>query len=98
MLKILPNNHIPFLILQIRESKICPALILANKRKDNVIGRTNKLTASTKLKKGTKYQGVLAGRTAAIVLGFKNNNNNLEIQNDIAKLKFKEKTVVIGYE
>lgn len=96
MLKTLPRNHKPLLILQIRESKMCPALILANKRKDKVIGRTNKLTTSTKFKNGIKYQGLLAGKIAAKVLGFKNNNNNLETQKDIARLKFKEKTVVVG--
>lgn len=94
--KTLPSNHIPEDILQIKESKICPALILASNRKDKVTGRTNKLTNSTIDKKGIKYQGELEGKIAAIVLGFKNKKIKLEFHKQTATLKLKERVVVTG--
>lgn len=40
---------------------MCPAVILAKRRKHNVIGRTIILIISTTLRNGTRYQGELAG-------------------------------------
>lgn len=94
--KTLPNIHNPNPILEIKERRICPALMLANKRKDKVIDRTNKLINSTTDKKDTKYQGELEGKTEDIVLGFNINNNRLELQKLNAILKLKEKVVVTG--
>lgn len=46
---------------------MCPALILANSRKQRVTGRTATLINSTTLKKETKYQGELEGRIEEIL-------------------------------
>jgi len=49
-------------ILQINEIKTCPAVMLANKRKQSVIGRTKTLISSTKQRKQIRYQGEWEGR------------------------------------
>ncbi len=55
-----PNGQIKD-ILQIKDNKMCPAVILANKRKQRVTGRTNSLVNSTRHKNGIKYQGEFRG-------------------------------------
>lgn len=70
--------------------------MLANKRKHKVIGRTNNLTASTTLKKETKYQGEPTGKSLETDIDFISIKKIVESQRkrDIEKLK--DKVVVIG--
>lgn len=80
-----------------RVSKIWPALRLANNRKHKVIGRTIKLIASTKLKKGIKYQGELDGSSIAITLCLMITRIILISQNVKASLRLNPNVVVKGY-
>jgi len=84
--------------LQIKERRMWPALILANKRKDRVIGRTNNLTNSTKERNGTRYQGEFTGSTLEEILGLKNKNKSLATHNVRATIKFNANVVVTGKE
>lgn len=73
-----------------------PALILANKRKHKVTGRTIILTISTILKKEIKYQGELAGTKKEILLFLIIKSRILRNQTIKAILKLKAKVVVTG--
>jgi len=75
---------------------IWPALMLANKRKHKVIGRTKILTISTKDRKGIKYQGVLAGRREEADMGLTKKISTLANHKDNAPAKLKDKVVVTG--
>jgi len=54
-----------------------PALMFAASRKDNVIGRTNVLTVSIRIRKGFSHEGAPPGRREAKVVEVL--NLNLEI-------------------
>jgi len=75
---------------------MCPALILANRRKHRVIGRTIILTISTNLKKGIKYQGVLVGSREDADEGFTRKIITLANHRDSAAPKLKDRVVVTG--
>jgi len=83
-------------ILQIREISTCPAVILANKRKQRVIGRTLILISSTKHKKGIRYQGEFRGRREERDLNFIIWIKILVIQHERAADKLNPKVVVRG--
>lgn len=83
-------------ILQMRAIRTWPAVILANKRKHKVIGRTITLINSTTDKKGTKYQGELDGRKEEINLNFNNWRRIPLNQHERAAPILKLKVVVMG--
>lgn len=91
-----PNSQVFIGSFLIKESKMCPALMLANSRKQRVIGRTSSLTNSTSLRNAIKYQGELDGTKNEIKLVFVKNNKILKIQKLKAILKLKAKVVVTG--
>jgi len=92
-----PTDKVPIRgILHISLSIICPALILAKRRKHRVIGRTIILIISTKDKKGTKYQGVLAGSKEEADEGFTRKIITLANHKANAAAKLKDKVVVTG--
>jgi len=80
-----------------RANRTCPAVMLANSRKQSVMGRTSTLTTSTKHRKGTKYQGELEGSIAekkeALFICKKIPPN----QQERAALRLNPKVVVTGY-
>lgn len=47
---------------------MCPALIFAASRKESVIGRTNVLTVSIRIRKGFSHEGAPPGRREARVV------------------------------
>lgn len=69
---------------------------MANSRKHKVIGRTIILTASTNLKKGTKYHGELEGNTFWKDILLKRKSKILLNHKDLAKNKLNPKVVVTG--
>jgi len=75
---------------------MCPALILARRRKHKVIGRTIILIISTKDKKGTRYHGVLAGKREDADKGFTKKIITLANHKDRAAAKLNANVVVIG--
>jgi len=75
---------------------ICPALILANRRKHRVIGRTKILIISTKDKKGIRYHGVLAGNKEEVDEGLTKKIITLVNHNANAAARLKDKVVVTG--
>jgi len=75
---------------------MCPALILARRRKHKVIGRTIILIISTKDRKGIKYQGVLAGKREEAEEGLTTKIITLANHKDKAAAKLKDKVVVTG--
>jgi len=93
-------NSLPIIqkygILQIKVSKICPALILARSRKHKVIGRTKILTISTKLKKKIKYHGEPIGNKALKGNTFIIRIRILQNQKHKAKDRLNLNTVVKG--
>jgi hypothetical protein len=93
----IPNVHKKYLILAIKDKRICPALMFASNRKHKVIGRTRILTNSTIPRKGDKYQGEFSGRRDAIELLFKLRRETLINHIKKATLKFNPKVVVTGY-
>jgi hypothetical protein len=80
-----------------RDNKICPALILASRRKHKVIGRTTILTISTSLKKAIRYQGELAGTRRETFLVLITSIRILINHNIKAALRLKARVVVTGY-
>lgn len=48
---------------------MCPALMLAARRKERVIGRTSVLTVSIRIRKGLSQAGAPPGRREARVVG-----------------------------
>ena len=61
-------NNLKIKYTLIKVKTICPALILAAKRKDKVIGRTIILTVSIKIKNGFNQLGAPDGRRDASTL------------------------------
>jgi len=94
-----PANKIPIshkLILDARVIKICPAVILARRRKHKVNGRTTTLINSTNPKKGTRYQGELEGNAKETLNLFMDWTKTPPIQQDKANLKLNLITVETG--
>lgn len=83
-------------ILHIKLSIMCPALMFAKSRKHKVIGRTIMLTISTKDRKGTRYQGVLAGKRDEVDMGLTKKMITLANHKDKAAAKLNDKVVVTG--
>jgi len=92
----MPIDQNPIGILQIKVNKICPALMLANKRKHKVTGRTKMLVTSTILRNGTKYHGEFAGKTAETMNWLILWTQIPLIQKSIAEPKLNPKLVVTG--
>jgi hypothetical protein len=92
----MPDNHKNLLSLQTNVSKICPALILAKRRKLRVMGRTLILTNSTTLKNGIKYLGVFIGRATETKESLTLVISNVEPQKNRATLKLIPTEVVKG--
>lgn len=82
--------------LQTNESRMCPALILAKRRKQRVRGRTEILTISTSLKKEAKYHGEFKGKSEEMEFFFIKNITILTSQKNKAVPKFSLKVVVTG--
>lgn len=92
-----PTDNVPIRgILHISLNIICPALILAKRRKHKVIGRTIILIISTRDKKGIKYQGVLAGNREEADEGFTKKIRTLANHKANAAARLKDNVVVIG--
>lgn len=92
-----PTDKVPTMgILHMSLNIMCPALILANKRKHRVIGRTIILIISTRDKKGIRYQGVLAGNKEEVDEGLTKKMITLANHNANAAAKLKDKVVVTG--
>ena len=72
-------------------------MILANRRKHKVKGRTTTLTTSTRHKKEMRYQGALEGKTKDKVNDFMNWMLTLLSQATKDNLKLKASVVVTGY-
>jgi hypothetical protein len=75
---------------------MCPALILASKRKHRVKGRILSLTSSTTPRNGTRYLGAFDGMTQLAPKGLFKRSNTLASQRERDKVKFKSRTVVVG--
>lgn len=92
-----PTDSVPTKgILHISLNIMCPALILAKRRKHRVIGRTMMLIISTKDKKGIKYQGVLAGNKEEVDEGFTKKIITLANHKANAAARLKDNVVVTG--
>jgi hypothetical protein len=92
-----PTDKVPIKgILHISLNIMCPALILARRRKHRVIGRTIILIISTNDKKGIRYQGVLAGKREETEEGLTIKIMTLANHKDKAEAKLKDKVVVTG--
>lgn len=83
--------------LQTKERRMCPALILAKRRKQRVRGRTEILTISTSLKKEAKYHGEFKGNREDAESFLRQNITILTNQKNSALPKFNLKVVVTGY-
>jgi hypothetical protein len=70
--------------------------MLAKRRKHKVIGRTDKLTNSTSLKKDTKYQGDPKGKNLDVDKAFIFRRKKVDNQKEKAADKLKERVVVTG--
>ena len=70
---IVPENRLAIKYLPINVNTICPALMLAVRRTESVIGRTIILTVSIRTKNGFKGAGAPIGnKPATTELGLKN--------------------------
>lgn len=93
-----PLNQRKLLNLLINESKTCPAIMLASRRKQRVIGRTSKLTSSINLKKGANSPGELEGRKDENGPFLFIKRRSLLLQVRRAKLRLKLSVVETGKE
>lgn len=73
-----------------------PALMLANNRKHKVIGRTNKLIASTTLKKEARYQGAPNGKSLDTPFLLRKSSKTAANQKDKDRPRLKDRVVDTG--